>query len=151
MQVKFSGNAEFGVAIGLIGNFIGDAEKISSCIPDSRDFDKKDDAHFSIVVEVGVGMATGELLMHCTIEKPDNNKYLYSMEGRGLGSNVKVRLALGISGKGSSSTQINWDTSVELTGIMGSVGEPAVRHFAEAYVDKIIANLGKEMGVNKNR
>ena len=151
MQTKFTGTAEFGNAIGSVGNFIGDAERISSCIPDSRNFAKKDDTHFSIVAEMGLGAVKGEIPLRCAIEKAGNSQYLYLIEGHSFGSNVKVKLVLNLQDNGGSSTQINWDLSMELTGIIGAMGESAILHFAETYVDKIITNVKKEMAANKNR
>lgn len=139
MQVDFGGDEAFDAPIDKVRNFVVDIERVASCIPDSSNFSRIDDKHFTMSIEPGLGVVKGLLPLHCSLESRGENNYTYAIEGKGLGSEVKVSLSLNLYEKGNS-TGVKWKSSINIKGIMGGIGEAVIRKITQEYVEKIIAN-----------
>ena len=144
MRVDFGGDEEFNVPIDKVRNFVMDTGKVASCIPDSSNFSKTDANHFTMSIEPGLGVVKGSLPLHCSLESKGENNYIYSIGGKGLGSEVSVILSLNLYEKGNS-TGIKWDSSINIKGIMGGIGEAVIRKITQEYVEKIIANARQKI------
>lgn len=145
MQIKFGGVVDFDASIEKARAFLRDTEKVASCIPDSRGFARKDDTHFTVNVEMGIGAVKGILAMDCRLEELDDNKYAYTIEGSGAGSNIKVVLVLELSSKGASLAQLQWSSTSDIRGIMTGIGEPIIRRVSSEYIETIIANARQRL------
>ena len=144
MQVDFGGDEEFSASLDAVRDFVMDIEKVASCIPDSSNFSRINANHFTMNIEPGLGVVKGSLPLHCSLESKGENNYTYSLEGKGLGSEVKVSLSLNLHANGSS-TGIKWDSSIWVKGIMGGIGEAVIRKITQEYVEKIIANARQKI------
>ncbi len=140
MLVDFGGEEEFNAPIETVRDFVSDTEKVASCIPDSGNFSKIDTNHFTMSIEPGLGIVKGSLPLHCTLENENANAYTYLIEGKGLGSEVKMKLSINLYQK-SSTTGVKWQSSIEIKGVMSGIGEAMVRKVTQEYVDKIIINV----------
>jgi len=144
MKVDFGGDEEFDAPIGKVRDFVMNIEKVASCIPDSSNFSRIDANHFTMSIEPGLGVVKGSLPLHCTLESKGENNYTYSLEGKGLGSEVKVTLSLNVYENGNS-TGIKWESSIGINGIMEGIGETVIRKITKEYVEKIIANTRQKI------
>jgi carbon monoxide dehydrogenase subunit G len=143
MQVDFGGDEEFNASIEAVRNFVKNVEKVAACIPDSGNFSKKDDTHFTMNIEPGLGVVKGSLPLNCSLST-DGDAYTYLIDGKGLGSQVKVTLTINPYSKGGA-TGVKWKSVIEIKGIMGGIGEPVIRKITEEYVQKIITNAKQEI------
>jgi carbon monoxide dehydrogenase subunit G len=144
MQVDFGGDEEFDAPIEEVRSFVMNIEEVASCIPDSSNFSRIDSNHFTMNIEPGLGVVKGSLPLHCSLESKAENNYTYSIEGKGLGSEVKMSLSLNLYEKGNS-TGVKWESIINIKGIMGGIGEAVVRKITQEYVEKIIANARRKI------
>lgn len=144
MRVDFGGDEEFNAPIDKVRNFVMDIKEVASCIPDSSNFSRTDANHFTMSIEPGLGVVKGSLPLHCSLESKGKDNYTYTIEGKGLGSEVSVTLSLNLYEKGNS-TGIKWESSINIKGIMGGIGESVIRKITQEYVEKIIANARQKI------
>ncbi|MEM0154815.1 MAG: SRPBCC domain-containing protein [Methanothrix sp.] len=145
MQTEFSGTINLDAAPGDVKKLISDTELVASCIPDSKDFKKLDDSHFSITVNVGISMVRGPFKLSGTMESLADYVQ-YSISGKGLGSEVSITIKLGVAGTGPSASKVTWSATAEFKGIISGVSEPIIRKITNEKVEEIASNLKAKLG-----
>ena len=141
MQTKFSGTIDLDAGPEEVKNLISNVELVASCIPDSKDFKKLDSAHFSITINLGIGMVRGPFKLSGTVGTTEEGAARYSLSGKGLGSEVSISITLSVAGSGASSSKVSWDAVAEFSGIISGVSEPIIRKITDEKVEEIAANL----------
>ena len=68
------------------------------------------------------------------------NRLSYSLSGKGLGSEIRIRLDLVVDGSGNTSV-LSWSADAELRGVISGVGEGILRGVAEEKIRKIVSNI----------
>ena len=145
MQTKFSGTIDLDAAPDKVKELISNTELVASCIPDSKDFKKVDAAHFLITVNVGISMVRGPFKLSGTMES-GQDYVQYSISGKGLGSEVAIKIKLGVAGTGPSTSRVTWSATAEFKGIISGVSEPIIRKITDQKVEEIASNLRAKLG-----
>jgi carbon monoxide dehydrogenase subunit G len=147
MQTEFSGTMDLDAAPEEVKELISNTELVASCIPDSKDFKRLDDTHFSIVVNVGISMVRGPFKLSGTTESKEDYVQ-YSISGRGLGSEVSITIKLSVAGIGPSDSRVAWNAKAEFKGIISGVNESIIRKITDEKVEEIASNLKAKLGNN---
>lgn len=144
MQTEISGEESVNVPIDRLKKFITDSANIAKCIPDSKDYKKISNSDFSISIDAGISVVRGTFKFHGTMSN-EGNSYTYMLSGKGLGSDVKVTIAISLSENAPDSTAISWKTTASFTGIISGVSEPIIKKVTYDKVKEITDRLKVEI------
>lgn len=139
--IKFDGKIQVNASRDVVFAFIGNPSMVSSCIPDSKNFNQKDDKNFTLDVAVGIGFVSGTFELIGSINKAENNQLTYNIEGAGIGSTVKVILSLDLGADNGVSTEVSWGAELDLTGVVSGVSESILKKVSEEKIAAIIVNV----------
>ncbi len=150
MQIDLDGNIEISAEPTATMNFLSNTREVASCIPDSEGFAEIDSKNFNLKVKVGIGMVRGLFDMKGAIVDQQSNHIAYELDGRGIGSTAKIKLALDISEKSPGTTSAIWSSTFELSGLISGVGAGIIRKVSDSKIEQIIINLKSNIeGANK--
>jgi carbon monoxide dehydrogenase subunit G len=140
MLISFKDKTEIKTGPAELISFLSDAERIARCIPDSKGFARIDDTSFSIIVNLGVGIVRGDFKMEGKVNTISEDRLSYSLSGKGLGSEIRIRLDLAVEGSGNASV-LSWSADAELKGVISGVGEGILRGVAKEKIGGIVSNI----------
>jgi carbon monoxide dehydrogenase subunit G len=141
MQIKLDGNMEITAPIASAYGFLTDTQSVSGCIPDTEGFKKIDDKNFTLKAKVGIGMVRGLFDLRGSFVKKEGSAVSYTIEGNGIGSNVKILLDIQLKEKGAGATDMVWDSTFELGGLISGVGASIIKKVSEDKINIIITAI----------
>lgn len=140
MRISFSGKESIGANIADSERLISDIERLSSCIPDSRDFKMVNEREFSINVDVGIGNLRGTFLIHGICEVDGSDLVRYKLNGGGFGNRVGIELVVRLDGN-SETTNLSWNADLDISGLISGLGQSIVRKVSEEKIAEIMRNV----------
>jgi carbon monoxide dehydrogenase subunit G len=146
--IKMNGEIQASVSREVVLAFIANPRMVSSCIPDSKNFNQKDEKNFTIDVSVGIGFVSGIFELIGSLNRIGDYQLTYNIEGAGIGSTVKVILLLDLK-ESTVNTEILWNAELDLSGVVSGVSESILKKVSEEKIDKIIANVKTNLERNK--
>ena len=140
MLISFKDKTEIKTSPQELISFLSDTKRIAGCIPDSKGFVRIDHVSFSVIVNLGVGIVKGDFRMDGKVNTISKDSLSYSLSGRGLGSEIRIKLDLFVEGAGNASV-LSWSADTELKGVISGVGEGILRGVAEEKIMGIVSNI----------
>lgn len=139
--LKFSGSFNVDATAEEVYDFIIDARKMASVIPDVQSFEMEDADNYRLTVKVGLSFIKGKfkLKVKTTAKVPGSHAEV-SGNGTGSGSSATFHGICDISASDNSS-QVTWVVDVEIGGLAGAVGSRLVQSASEKYLDQLIESF----------
>lgn len=147
MHIQHHGQESVSANIAAVWDFIGDAKKVSQCLPDVQHIDIKDDKRFAAHIGVNMGPLRGTLEFLVTLEPhQEQNKMMVRMQGGGPGITINLSANTDVIKQASNMTLLNWKGQAEIRGPATLMGGKML----EGKAKDIIAHVFKEIAKNIN-
>ena len=145
MHLDFGGIEEIAASNERIRAFVMEAKQVASCIPDSQNFSKIDESHFTLDVKIGVGAVGGLFAMAVELKDLGQGRYLYTIRGRGSGSSIDIALNINVAGRKGNNAVVEWSSTADLKGIISGLGEQIIKQVTRSEIDRILENAKKKI------
>lgn len=150
VRLKFDGNFDVDATAAEVYDFITDARKMASVIPDVLDFEMEDADNYRLTVKVGLSFIKGKfrLKVKTTGKIPARHAEIAG-NGTGSGSSATFRGICDIRPLTEDSSQIDWAAEVEIGGLAAAVGSRLVQSASEKYLNQLIESFKKSLLAQK--
>jgi carbon monoxide dehydrogenase subunit G len=141
--MKFHGNLLIARPVEKVWDYLWDIEKLSRCIPGCQGVKTvKEREKYEVSVKDSVGPITVQLELLADVKKLEPLKRIeIAMEGKDFkAGGVRQTMALVLSPNGDS-TQVDFETDVNVFGRLGTLGYPFVKKKAEAVIKEFGDNV----------
>ena len=145
MHLDFGGVEEIAASDERIRAFVMDARQVASCIPDSQNFSKLDEFHFTLDIKIGVGVVGGLFAMAVELKDLGQGRYLYTIHGGGSGSRIDIALNINVASSKGNSTAVEWSSTADLKGIISGLGEQIIKQVTHSEIGRILENAKKKI------
>lgn len=149
--MKFNGGFTVEAPDTVVYNFITDAKKMSSIIPDVIEFEVLDADNFRLVVKVGLSFIKGKFNLKVRTENklPNTHAEIHG-SGTGSGSSANFHGVCEIKRADDGSSRIDWNVDIEIGGLAASVGSRLVYGASEKYVNQLIESFKRTIAGQKS-
>lgn len=148
--MEFDG--EFSVATGPSETwaFMLDPEQVGSCIPNCQNIDVIDDTHYTAEIGISVSHISVTFDVNAEITEQEEEELLkFRLSGNAkdgdsrMEANVVVEME---EGEEDDVTDIDWETTVDVTGRIMNMGSRIVKSVGKRQINKTIDNVQDELG-----
>lgn len=143
MDIHFGDKIEIKAQIEKVRSLATNMKEVSECIPDLQDFMQADEKNFTMKIKAGIAFVQGVFSIKGSMNA-QGNSINYLMEGKGIGSTVRINLSVKISSTGQS-TYAAWEADASIGGIAGGVSEGVIMKISEDKIGEIIENVRKKL------
>ena len=153
MQIKFDGIMEINSPVSAASSFLTNMGAVAKCIPDSDGFVQTDETSFTMKIKVAMGLVGGIFELKGTMLEKRADHVAYNMEGRGIGSSVKIMISFDLKDKDGSATEVPWTSTFDLSGLISGVGSTIIKKVSEEKINQVITNVKAniEASVKQNK
>ncbi len=139
--MDFNGTFEVKAPISEVYNFIMDAKKLSSCIPDLKELSVVGPEEFNIVVRAGVAFIKGDFKINMkVVEKNEPTHAKIKGSGQGLGGTLDLEANLDMK-EANGGTLMDWKADAKVGGKITSVGQRMIGRQAEKIINELFEGI----------
>ncbi len=148
--MKFNGSITLEASVKEVYDFITDAKRMVSVIPDVQSFDVVDQDNYKLTLKVGLSFIRGKfnLKVRTGNKVPHSHAEIYG-SGTGSGSSASFHGICDLKPLSDSSSQLDWQTDVEIGGLAASVGSRLVQSASEKYIAQLMDAFKKSLEMQK--
>ena len=126
--------------------FLTDPRRITRCAPEVQSLKIVDDRRFLVGVRAGVGPIRGTftfaVMWH---ERQGPERARVQARGKVPGSTVEMMTVMMLSEQAEDRTLLTWESDVQLSGLLGALGEPLIQGAADAVLQRVFARVNAEL------
>ncbi len=148
--MKFNGRFTLEASDKEVYEFITDARRMASVIPDVQSFEPVDEDSYRLTVKAGLSFIKGKFNLKIrTAEKiPTSHAEIFG-NGTGSGSSASFHGVCDLSSLSPSTCQLDWNVEVQIGGLAASVGSRLVQSASEKYIKQLIDAFSNALSLQK--
>ena len=126
--------------------FLTDARQITGCAPEVQSLKIVDDRRFLVGVRAGVGPIKGTFtcaVMWLERHAPENARV--QAQCKVPGSTVSLMTWMSLTDLGDGRTRLSWESDVQLSGLLGGLGEPLIQGAADSVLQRVFACVNAKL------
>lgn len=141
MQINLNGSFDLVASLSNSLAFLTDPKKLNSCVSNLKEAKFIDDRTFETVFVVKIGPINGNFDAKCKIEPSPPDKITITIDGSGAASSMHLILSLKLSKKSDKLTNVDWNATAEINGIVSGLGDTVLRGISGSKIEEIINTL----------
>jgi uncharacterized protein len=136
--MRFEGTVPIRASRARVWAFLTDPEQAAQCAPGLEQLELKDDAHFALTLRTGVGPVKGRFIFDVTwLERRSPELAKVQARGKVPGSAVDMISSMTLAEADDSSTTMQWESEVKISGMIASVGARLLQGAAEKTTNEL--------------
>jgi len=143
---KLGGSLTLRGSIDNLWSFLTDSKKLSSCIPDLKKIDIKDDKHFKLEIKPSVAFVTGTFEVDVRLEnlKKPTSAGLNALL-KGVGGTAEVKSTFKLKKIDAKNTELKWEAEFNTTGVLATLPSSLIEGFSKKIVDGFFECVSKTL------
>jgi carbon monoxide dehydrogenase subunit G len=133
--MKIEGSREFGARRDEVYEALTDAELVARSIPALESLSVADHDHWTATMKIPVAPRL-KVFFEVLDQRPPRHARLYA-HGKSFGASAAVDTSFDLAQRDGRTT-MRYDARFTLSGLLGRIGEPALRPIAERQVEKLL-------------
>jgi carbon monoxide dehydrogenase subunit G len=136
--MRFEGTVPIRASRARVWAFLTDPAQAAQCAPGLEQLELKDDAHFALTLRTGVGPVKGRFIFDVTwLERRSPEFAKVQARGKVPGSAVDMISSMTLAEADDSSTTMQWESEVKISGMIASVGARLLQGAAEKTTNEL--------------
>jgi carbon monoxide dehydrogenase subunit G len=142
--MRFEGTFEVRADEKKVFDFLTDARKMSSLVPDVENLIISDDGEIRMSVKVGLSFIKGKfnLRMRTLNTRPYAHAEL-SGQGSGSGSSVDFHALIDIKSSKPEMTEVSWSIDMTIGGLAATMGSRLIQNASDKYIQQLLESFRK--------
>jgi len=142
--MKFDGTFEIRAGDKKVFDFLTDARRMASLVPDVENLQISDDGEIRMSVKVGLSFIKGKfnLKMKALNANPNTHAEL-SGQGSGSGSSVDFHAYIDLRTSAPGMTVVSWRVDMTIGGLAATMGSRLVQNASDKYIQQLLESFRK--------
>jgi len=142
--MHLEGTREFAAPREEVYDALTDPELVAGAIPALESLSVADHEHWTASVKVPIAPRL-KVMFEVLDRRPPEHARLRA-HGRNFGSTATVDTSFDLAADGNGRTAMRYSAEFTLSGLLGRIGEPALRPIAERQVGRLFAAVDRRVG-----
>ena len=144
--MRFEGEQSIEASRARAWAFLTDPHRIVGCAPEVQSLKIVDDQRFLVAVRAGVGPIkatfTFAVMWH---ERQAPERARIQARGRLPASTIEMLTVMTLTEQGEQRSRLRWESDVQITGLLGGLGQPLIQDAADAVLKRVFACVNTKL------
>ncbi len=146
--MEFEGTFETSASRDTVFNFVMEPEKLSSCIPGLKKFEKLSQDEFSVIVRAGIAFIKEDFTIRFKVLESRPPEYAkLSGTGSGKSGTLDIVAEMNLSGE-AGKTIMKWRATANVGGKIGSMGQRLITGQAQKIINEMFDGIRSALSGN---